>query len=136
MPQTGTPCCGQLTQLLRDKAVFKCASQERHLPGLYSLEWVDAWLKFEMERIRPGHFERQGEHIVLYLALLRDLNPPQCVADVKIFNKEEHIEVGLVIDVGNSRTSVACLQRPPELLGLKSGKRKICPSSGDWSCGT
>ena len=86
------------------QAVFKCASQERHLQDFYSLEWVDAWLKFEMERIRPGHIERQGEHIVLYLALLRDLGLLNVLPDVKIFNKEEHIEVGLVIDVGNSRT--------------------------------
>ena len=63
----------------------------------------------------PGHIERQGEHIVLYLALLRDLGLLNVLPDVKIFNKEEHIEVGLVIDVGNSRTC-GLLARPPKLL--------------------
>lgn len=86
------------------QAIFKCASQERHLQDFYSLEWVEAWLKYEMERIRAPHIERQGEHVVLYLALLRDLGLNKILPDVKVFNKEEHIEVSLVIDVGNSRT--------------------------------
>jgi hypothetical protein len=86
------------------QAIFKCASQERHLQDFYSLEWVEAWLRFEMERIRAPHIERQAEHVVLYLALMRDLGLNNILPDVKIFNKEEHIEVSLVIDVGNSRT--------------------------------
>ena len=86
------------------QGIFKCASQERHLQDFYSLEWVDAWLKFEMERVKPAHIERQGEHVVLYLALLRDLGMLNILPDVKVFDKDEHIEVGLVIDVGNSRT--------------------------------
>ena len=54
-----------------------------------------------MVEIRDGAsqacIERQGEHVVLYLALLKDLGMLNILPDFKVFDKDEHIEVGLAM---------------------------------------
>lgn len=86
---------------------FGFVSDDRFLEPMYRNRWFQDWLTHEWERTHEkfGRDEdRMMEPLAAYLVMLGMFQRAVRMPEVKVFRQEDHVEVSLVLDVGNSRT--------------------------------
>lgn len=86
---------------------FGFVSDDRFLEPMYRNRWFQDWLTHEWERTHKKygqHEDRLMEPLAGYLVLLGMLQRAVEMPEIKVFRQQDHIEVSLVLDVGNSRT--------------------------------
>lgn len=108
---------------VRDGAEFSLVHEVKHNSWFIAQEWVADWLNDlflqafrKKNRGRPVHDldrENRMEHIARYVSFLELLNVSGVVPSVRVVDpaRNEAIDVDLVLDIGNSRTTGMLIER-------------------------
>lgn len=112
-PAEGRPYGALSPQDVSAHAQFRLAWQPRDNAWFLNEAWVDAWLREVWEgwrkrtRRRPAEDGPELEHLASYLTVLEVLHRGIRGVKVHVINPEHHnpIDVDLVLDIGNSRTT-------------------------------
>ncbi|WP_262966138.1 virulence factor SrfB [Methylobacter psychrophilus] len=110
-------------QDVRDGAEFSLVADIQHNSWFIAQEWVSEWLKElfiqALRKKRPGRiieeqdFEHQVEHMARYISFLEVLNIAEILPSVRLIDpaRNDAIDVDLVLDIGNSRTTGMLIER-------------------------
>lgn len=88
---------------------FKCVVEKRHAPKFFTSQELWDWLYniFEVDEIRFQRNKHILKHVSVYYTILELLNNIDAFPEIGLLSGEEDekpIEVGLTLDIGNSRT--------------------------------
>lgn len=88
---------------------FKCVTQKRHAAEFYTSESLWDWMYniFTLDKDRTRKNKNTLKHISIYYTILNLLENIEAFPEVGLLNgeaDEKPIEVGLTLDIGNSRT--------------------------------
>jgi hypothetical protein len=111
---------------VRDGAEFALVADVSQSAWFLAQDWVHEWLRdlhyALLRRRRPGRpirteeFEYQLEHLARYITFVDLLHNAGSIPSVRLIDpdRNEPIDVDLVLDIGNSRTAGMLLERRPE----------------------
>src|SRR5690625_347540 len=88
---------------------FKCVINKKHAPAYFTSETLWDWMYnvFEVDHDRSRRNKHKLKHVAIYYTLLKLLDECDAFPEIGLIDgkKDENpIEVGLTIDIGNSRT--------------------------------
>ena len=85
---------------------FKCVSEKKHAPKFFTAESLWDWM-FNLYWLDPkyaGRFDQNLRFVAVYHTIIHLLDSVGGFPEVGLLSGENVIEVGLTIDIGNSRT--------------------------------
>lgn len=88
---------------------FRCVTEKRHAPKFYTSEELWDWMfnVYEVDEARSRRNKNTLKHVAIYHTILEFLKDLDAFPDIGLLSGEEDekpIEVGLTLDIGNSRT--------------------------------
>jgi len=109
-----------LTPTSRDaqNSIFECATHWQDNFHFCARGWVQDWLKSEFEKRQKAAGKRTDEyfflHTAYYLTLLKVLGASDTFPKASLHTNEIAIDVDLVLDIGNSRTTGILIESAKE----------------------
>lgn len=85
---------------------FKCVTQKKHAPRFFTSESLWDWMFniYWLDEKNASRYNLQLRHVAIYHTILELLDNCQAFPEVGLLKGENYIEVGLTLDIGNSRT--------------------------------
>lgn len=88
---------------------FKCVAEKRHAPKFFTSRGVSDWMfnLYWLDEKRAGRYRQELRHVAVYYTILELLKVSDVLLEVGLLTGEKDekpIEVGLTLDIGNSRT--------------------------------
>ncbi|PJX22786.1 hypothetical protein CAP47_07100 [Psychroflexus sp. S27] len=85
---------------------FKCVPESKHAPSFFKNHNLWEWLYniFWVDEDYAGRNERELKHVAIYHTLIKLLDEVEALPEIGLLSGENSIEVGMTLDIGNSRT--------------------------------
>jgi hypothetical protein len=111
---------------VRDGGEFALVADVSQNAWFISQDWISDWLKDlfieSLAKKRPGKkireedFENQVEHLARYISFIELLHNSNVIPSIRLIDPERNdaIDVDLVLDIGNSRTTGMLIERRAE----------------------
>lgn len=85
---------------------FKCVTEKKHAPRFYTSESLWDWMFniYWLDEKNASRYNHNLRHVAVFHTLVHLLEKCQAFPEVGLLKGENVIEVGLTLDIGNSRT--------------------------------
>lgn len=85
---------------------FKCVVEKKHAPKFYTSEslWEWMWNIYWLDEKNASRFDNNLRHVAVYHTIIELLESCNAFPEVGLLKGDNIIEVGLTLDIGNSRT--------------------------------
>ena len=99
-------------------SVFECATHWKDNSFFFAREWVQEWLKGDFDKKMKEMGKPTDEyffmHTSYYLTLLKVFERAECLPKITLHTNDISIDVDLVLDIGNSRTTGILIESAKE----------------------
>lgn len=85
---------------------FKCVTESKHAPSFFNNHQLWEWMYnlFWVDEAFASRNDNELRHVAIYHTLIKLLNEAEALPEIGLLSGDNIIEVGLTLDIGNSRT--------------------------------
>lgn len=85
---------------------FKCVTEKKHAPRFYTSESLWDWMfnLYWLDEKNASRYDHNLRHVAMYHTIIELLESCKAFPEVGLLKGDNVIEVGLTLDIGNSRT--------------------------------